>query len=310
MPIKYSVVIPVFNSHNTIKEVIGRTSGFFEKEKMDYEIIAVNDGSKDNSWAIISELCSKNPNLIGINFVRNYGQHNANLCGFKRATGDYIITLDDDLQNPPEEIIKLISKSKENHDLVIGRFKEKKHSLTRRVGSRIVAKMNSVVFSKPKELIMTNFRLIHKDVVKRICAYKGADPYIPGLVVLYASNPANVEVEHLPRAVGKSNYGIKKISKLIISILFNYSVIPLRAVIFSGVLFSFVGFLYGSYVILNSYFSQVSVPGWSSIVTLISFSNALILLIMGVLGEYIIYLTRSVNNPSPYLIQEEIKGGE
>ena len=310
MVLRYTVVIPVFNSDKTIGEVIIRTSEFFEKNKIEYEIIAVNDGSSDNSWDVISGLCDKNPNLIGINFVRNYGQHNANLCGFKRASGDYIITLDDDLQNPPEEISKLISKSKENHDLVIGNFKEKKHSFTRKIGSKIVAKLNSIVFSKPKDLVMTNFRLIHSSVVNRICDYRGADPYIPGLVVLYSSSPANVEVEHLPRAVGSSNYGFAKISKLVLSILFNYSVIPLRAVILTGLFVSLAGFLYGSYVILNSYFSDVSVPGWSSIVTLISFSNAFLLLILGVLGEYIIYLTKSINNPSNYLVKEEKKGAE
>lgn len=304
MVVKYSIVIPVFNSQETIEEVIDRASSLFEKEKLSYEIIAVNDGSSDNSWEIISALCNKNSNLIAINFTRNYGQHNANLCGFHKASGDYLVTLDDDLQNPPEEIIKLILKSKENHDLVIGKFKQKKHSLTRRIGSKIVSKLNSIVFAKPRGLVMTNFRLIHRDIVDRICEYKGADPYIPGLVVLYSSNPINVEVEHMPRAVGKSNYGIRKISKLVLSILFNYSVIPLRAVILSGLLVSLAGFLFGSYVILNGYFSGVSVPGWSSIVTLISFSTAFLLLIMGVLGEYMIYLIRSINNPSPYMVKE------
>lgn len=310
MDLKYSVVIPVFNSEKTIKEVIQRTIQFFESKELRYEIIAVNDGSEDNSWDTISRLCDENSNLICINLARNFGQHNANLCGFQRASGDYVITMDDDLQNPPEEIEKLISKSREGHDLVIGKFMQKKHSLNRRIGSKIVGKLNAIVFLKPKHLTMTNFRLIRRDIISRICEYKGADPYIPGLVVLYASNPANIEVQHLERAFGKSNYGIRKISKLVFSILFNYSVIPLRLAIIMGLVISILGVSYGSFVVINSYFSDTSVPGWASIVTLMSFSSAFTLLLLGALGEYLIYLIKSINTPSNFLIMEEKKGGK
>lgn len=122
---KYSVVIPVFNSQGVVAATIDRTVAFFHNEGLEFEIILVNDGSPDQSWQVIQEKAQEYPMVIAVNLLHNYGQHVANLCGFSRATGDYIITMDDDLQNPPEEIRKLINKAAEGYDLVIGRFIEK-----------------------------------------------------------------------------------------------------------------------------------------------------------------------------------------
>ena len=128
----YSVVIPVFNSEGVVAETVVRTIKFFEEKDYKYEIILINDGSSDNSWNVISDLAQTNKSIKAINLLHNYGQHNANLCGFRESSGDYIVTMDDDLQNPPEEISKLIEAASEDYDLVIGKFKEKKHSFFRR----------------------------------------------------------------------------------------------------------------------------------------------------------------------------------
>ena len=301
---RFSVVIPVYNSEQTIYQAIERVCKTFESEKISYEVVAVNDGSKDDSWGELVEICDSLPNVIAINLIRNFGQHNANLCGFNHSKGEYIITLDDDLQNPPEEIHKLIAKSEEGHDLVIGRFKTKKHSLGRRLGSKIVNRINEKIFSKPPDLVMTNFRLIHRSVIDRISSFRGTDPYIPGLVIAYSGSPANVEVIHESREIGKSNYGIREISKLVLSMLFNYSIYPLRFMVASGFIVSMSGFTLGTALILRNVTGNTSVPGWTSTVTLISFFSAFIILLLGVLGEYIIYITRSISQPSPYIVKE------
>ena len=306
---KFSVVIPVYNSEKTIFQAIERVCTTFESKGISYEVIAVNDGSKDGSWEKLVETCEQLPNVTAINLIRNFGQHNANLCGFNHSMGEYVVTLDDDLQNPPEEIHKLIAKSEEGHDLVIGRFRTKKHSLGRRIGSKIVNRINEKIFSKPSDLVMTNFRLIHRSVVDRITSFRGTDPYIPGLVIAYSGNPANVEVLHQPREIGKSNYGIKEISKLILSMLFNYSIYPLRFMVASGFIVSILGFTLGSTLIYRNITGNTVVPGWTSTVTLISFFSAFIILLLGVLGEYIIYITRSISQPLPY-IQKEIRKSE
>jgi glycosyltransferase involved in cell wall biosynthesis len=306
---KYSVVVPVFNGASTIQEVVRRASAFFEQQGLDYEIILVNDGSWDDSWPMLEKLSKSNRRVLAIDLVKNYGQHNANLCGFRHATGDYVITLDDDLQNPPEEIGALIAKAREGHDLVIGKFKIKQHSFYRRLGSKIINAINSKVFNKPPDLAMTNFRLIHRSVVERVNAYKGQDPYIPGLVIAYAGRPANVEVNHAPREYQQSNYTLKKILKLVFSLLFHYSTYPLRVLVVIGGLIALASFCLGVFLIVKALFFGTGVPGWTSTVTLISFFSGFIILLLGTLGEYLIHVVRNLNQPSSYFIREISKYG-
>ena len=197
---KYSVVIPVYNSEKIIEETVRQVRDAFLSSGFEFEVILVNDGSKDDSWKTIASLASSFHEVVSINLLKNYGQHNANLCGFREASGDYIITMDDDLQNPPEEIGKLIETAQKGYDLVIGRFESKKHSLYRRFGSRVVGWLNRTVFEVEDELILSNFRIIRRDVVDRVCRDQSVSPYIPGLVLKYSAHRCNVLVQHRPRA--------------------------------------------------------------------------------------------------------------
>ena len=183
---KYSAVIPVYNSEPIISETIDRTVAFFKNANLNYELILVNDGSTDKSWSIVSEKAATNSHIIAIDMLRNYGQHTAIFCGLQHSSGDYAITLDDDLQNPPEEIIHLINKILEGeHDIVYGRFRIKQHASYRRVGSRAIAQVNRRVFHQPPDLVLTNFRIIRRDVVERMCGYQTGYPYITGLALMF-----------------------------------------------------------------------------------------------------------------------------
>ena len=249
---KYSVVIPVYNSADIVAETVDRVAGFFNDSGLDYEMVLVNDGSCDNSWDIILGKTKENPHIIAINFLKNYGQHTANFCGFKESTGDYVITLDDDLQNPPEEIIHLIKKAEEeNYDLVIGQFEKKRHPFYRRLGSYLIGKLNARIFGKPKDLILTNFRMMRREVVDRLCAYNTNFPYITGLALWFSSNPANVLVRHEERRTGSSNYNLLRIVKLVFLILFNYSSYPLRLLGGIGIVVSFLSLVLGMFYILK-----------------------------------------------------------
>jgi glycosyltransferase involved in cell wall biosynthesis len=304
--LKYSVVIPVYNSEKIVGETVARTRAFFEKAKLDFEIILVNDASPDGSWRIISELARADRRIKAISLLRNYGQHNANLCGFRHATGDRLVTMDDDLQNPPEEIAHLIAKADEGHDLVLGRFRTKMHASYRRWGSKVVNWLNGRIFDKPDGLTLSNFRMLHKDVVKRICDYQSPFPYIPGLALMFSASPANVDVDHQPRRVGTSSYNFSRIAKLVATILFNYSSFPLRLVMGIGLVVSLLSFLFGIAILIKGLVHGSAVPGWTTLVVLLSFFNGMLMLMVGILGEYMVRLLTQASGKSSYQVREVV----
>ena len=305
---KYSVVIPVFNSQDVVGETIERTVAFFCKESLDFEIILVNDGSADKSWEVINQKALIYSEVVAVDLLHNYGQHVANLCGFSHATGDFIITMDDDLQNPPEEIRKLIDKAADDYDLVIGRFKEKKHSLFRRLGSRIVHLIIRKIFYAPKDLVLSNFRIIRKDVVQRVCTYKTNYPYIPGLVLMFSSQRTNVLVDHNPREVGKSNYNLWRIIRLLSEILFNYSSYPLRLVAGIGLLTALASFALSAFYLYVGMMNGTRVPGWLTVVVLLSFFNGMTLFVLGMSGEYLVRLINQTSRTETYHIKNITRG--
>ena len=305
---RYSIVVPVFNSEGVVGTTVDRIVGFMRSEGHEFEVILVNDGSPDGSWNVIREKARTYPEVVAIDLLHNYGQHVANLCGFSNATGDYVITMDDDLQNPPEEIRKLIAGAAEGHDLVIGRFKEKRHSLVRRLGSRLVGMINRRIFKAPKDLVLSNFRIIRKDVVDRVCAYKASYPYIPGLVVMFSASRANVLVEHSRREIGESNYNIFRIAKLVAEILFNFSSYPLRIVSGIGLVTALVSFVLSVFYLVSSLALGTSVPGWATVVVLLSFFNGMILFVLGMMGEYLVRLINQVSRTDVYHVKEIARG--
>ena len=301
---KYSVVIPVFNSEAIVGDTIDRTCAFFDAQGLDLELILVNDGSRDRSWQVIAEKARQDPRIVAIDLLRNRGQHTANYCGFQHATGDFVVTMDDDLQNPPEEIAHLIGKAAEGHDLVMGRFRQKRHSLFRRCGSDLILTINRRIFHQARDLVASNFRLIRRDVVDRICGYRTAFPYITGLALMFAHSPANVDVEHHPRAVGQSNYSLLRIVTLVMRILFSYSSFPLRFVATTGVVVAAGSFALGSFYIVKSLFGNVAVAGWTTLVVLLSFFNGVTLMILGMLGEYVIRLLQQTSTERGYHVRQ------
>lgn len=306
----YSAVIPVYNSADLVATTIDRTVSFFEQHNLAYELILVNDGSRDSSWSVVRTKALANSHIVAIDMLRNYGQHTANFCGFHHAKGDYVITLDDDMQNPPEEIIHLINKAKEGYDVVLGQFREKKHPFYRCLGSRLINLVNCRIFLHHEGLVLSNFRIISRDVVDRICAYKSSYPYITGLVLMFASNPANVMVEHDERSSGKSNYNFRRILQLVMRILFNYSSCPLRFVIVIGMIFSVLSFMLGGYHLCRGLFSSATVPGWTTLIVLISFFNGITLILLGMLGEYLVRLINQTSWSSPYHIKEVVRSND
>jgi len=304
----YSVIIPVYKSEKIIPKSVSLVRDFFIGQDKQFEIVLINDGSPDGSWLVISELARKYPEVTAIDLLKNYGQHHANLCGFREAKGHFIITMDDDLQNPPQEIAKLIDKAQEGYDLVMGRFATKQHSAVRRIGSTFVGWLNRKVFEVSDKLVLSNFRIVRRDVIDRVCQDNSVSPYVPGLLLRYSHQRANVLVEHLPRFEGKSNYTWRKILRLVATILFNHSAIPLRYGAAFGFLVAGGSFLLSLYFLLAAIVQGINAPGWASLVILLSFFNGVLILLLSVIGEYLIRILREVGSQQSYDVREIVRG--
>jgi glycosyltransferase involved in cell wall biosynthesis len=305
----FSVIIPVFNSGDIIATTIDRTVAFFERHGLAFEIICVNDGSRDDSWHVLKQKVSDQPHLVVLNLLRNYGQHNANLCGLRQARGDWVVTMDDDLQNPPEEIIALIEEAAAgDRDVVFGAFAHKRAARHRRAGSRAIGMINRRVFGQPQDLQVTNFRLLRRDVVDRICADRSAYPYMTGLALLYSHNRGNATVEHAPRATGHSNYNFVRITRLVLTILFSYSAFPLRLSAAVGALVALFAFLIGGVYLVLGVTGQTRVPGWTSMIVLLSFFNGVTIMMLSMLGEYVVRTLNQTSSRAPYHIVERHGG--
>lgn len=305
--LRFSVVIPVYRSAGVVEQTLDRTVAFFEGHGLDYQVVAVDDGSPDATWPILARKASENPRILAIRLMRNYGQHTAVLCGLRHSVGDWVITMDDDLQNPPEEIGRLLETAREGaYDLVVARFRSKRHSLPRRLGSRVVSWLNERVFAKPKDFTVTNFRMIRRDVVDRICAHRTPYPYVTGLALLYSARRANVLVDHQERSEGRSGYSLGKIAALVLAILFNYSAFPLQAVAMAGLVLSATSFLFGAVFLVRGLVHESAVPGWTSLVTLVSFFDGFIFLLLSMLGQYVVRLQLQLSVPHPYAVAEVV----
>lgn len=307
LPPLVSVVIPVFRSAAIVSKTVDATLAVLRDLGESFEVILVNDGSPDDSWEVISGLARDHPEITSIDLLRNYGQHSAVMCGLARSTGGFVFTIDDDLQNPPSELPKMLDAARTgDHDLVVGRFPSKKHSIGRRWGSSLIAMINRKVFGNPHAIVMTNVRCIRRDLVDRVVAYRTAKPYVTGLCLRYTGSPVNVTVEHHERAEGQSNYSVMAIASLVLRILFAYSNWPLRFVSNLGILVAGLSFVFGMVVFLRSIIQGTSLPGWASTVVLLAFFNGISILILGMLGEYTVRVLNQVSSEQPYLIRETV----
>jgi polyisoprenyl-phosphate glycosyltransferase len=306
--VEYSVVIPVYNSSKSIEELCSRLISVFENTiKGSFEIILVNDFSTDHSWKLMCNLHEHDNRIKTVNLARNYGQHSAILCGFNLSQGKYTITLDDDLQHPPEEIPKLIKAMHDSpdSDVVCGDYESKKHSIVRNLGTKLMNLILSKTTGRNPDIKMTSFRLIKGDVVRNINQLHISNPRIGNLINYVTHNIINAKVEHDKRKYGRSGYSFGRLIKDFLLNIINNSSLPLRIVSFIGIICSIFSFLIAIYIILKYFFVGVSVEGWTSTILIMVFFFGLILLSLGIIGEYLIrILTEAKKNPN-YIIKEK-----
>lgn len=296
MLIDLSVIIPVFNAENSIKKL----TDIIEKELkgLNFEIILINDGSKDQSHQICSQIVNSYNNIKYINLRKNFGEFNAVICGLNHAIGSYSVLVDDDFQNPPSEIIKLYKKAIEgDYDVVYSFYNEKKHSIWRNLGSSLVNKLTTFLLKKPADLYLSSFKLIKNEVVDEIIKFKNPYTYIDGIIFQITDNIGKVEVAHHQRETGSSNYTLSKLSSLFLTILFGYSLIPLRLTLLIGLLSIVFALIY-----MTLYFLQI-VPEWGSPVAI--FLGGLTLTAIAIIGEYIGKSFMILSGKPQYIIKEQ-----
>jgi len=303
-----SVVIPVFRSGQMLEELYRRLHAVLSGITDHWEIILVDDASNDGTFDRMLEIRSRDERVKLVRFARNMGQHHATLCGLKRASGDFVFTLDDDLQNPPEEIPKFIEKMDEGYDLVIGRIAGgKKHAWWRNIASSAMQALVSYILGKPKDIDLTPLKCMSRRTLQGMTAFTGTHVYIPALML--SSTPAdricNIPVAHHPRMAGRSTYTVAKLFKVISYLLINYSRLPLRLVTAWGFFLSFASFGYAFYIVFKVLVYGAAVSGWPSLAVLVSFLSGNILLCMGILGEYVGRLVDETANASQFPIFEE-----
>ena len=303
---KVSFVIPCYRSENTLEGVVLEIKEVMNKlAQYTYEVILINDSSPDNTWNTIERLSSENDNIIGINFSKNFGQHAALMAGMRETTGDYVVCMDDDGQTPANEVDKLLTALEEGADAVYARYGNKKHSLFRNFGSRANDLMTRVMLGKPKELFVSSYFGVKRFVVEDMIRYQNSYPYVIGLVLRATKNIVNVDVTHREREEGRSGYTLKKLLGLWFNGFTAFSVTPLRIATVIGCICAVVGFAYGLYVFIRRLVDPNMVMGFSSIMCTILFVGGMLMIMLGLVGEYIGRIYISLNNSPQYVIREK-----
>lgn len=301
---KLSFVIPCYNSEKTIENVVSEIQKkMSEMNREDYEIILVNDCSPDNTFEVIRKLCEKNKKIIGINHSKNFGQHAALMAGFHFVTGDIVICLDDDGQTPANEVDKLLEKIDAGYDVVYAEYEHKQHSGFRNWGSHVNKVMTEVMLGKPKELYISSYFAARRYIIDEMLQYKGAYPYVIGLVLRTTRNICNVPVSHRERMEGKSGYTLRKLIGLWMNGFTSFSILPLRIASYGGSMIALIGFIYAIYIVIRKLVNPTKILGWSSIISVMLILGGLILIVLGLIGEYVGRIFISINSSPQYVIK-------
>ncbi len=306
--IKYSIVIPVYNSVDSLAQIVEIASKSIESYTADFEIIFIDDDSPNqNTWPELKKLRQQNSKVKIIRLRKNHGQHKAILCGFQHAQGEFIITMDDDLQHPPEEISKLI-EGINNHpevDVVIGAYESKQHNFFRNLGTNVLNRITSYVFDKPLDLKLTSFRIMRKCIAEEVLDYKTYHPRIGNILLQVTSKIINVKVKHDSRHYGRSGYTMRRLFADAITNIISNSALPLKLVSYLGFFCSIVSILLTIYFLAKRIFVGISIPGWTTIFLALTFFFGILFFTLGIIGEYLSRILLEVTGSKKIIIKEK-----
>ena len=305
-PFALSIVVPVYNGEKSVAALVEALAALDVPGGL--EIVLVNDGSPDNSLAVCKALvASTKVPVTLVNLARNFGEHNAVMAGLRHARGDYIITMDDDLQNPPSEVVRLWRHAKDNgKDVVYTYYAEKQHAWWRNIGSRFTNWCADILIDKPKGVYLSSFRCMSAFVVDQVLRYDGPFPYVDGLLMQVTQSIDRLQVEHLPRAEGRSNYTIRRLIRLWLNMFLNFSVMPLRISAMLGLGLAGLGGLLVIVVVIEALVRETP-PGYASLMAAILLISGVQLVGMGMIGEYLGRLYLSSNRKPQSIVREVIR---
>ena len=301
-----SFVIPCYYSEDTIgKEVEAVIEQFDQNEGYECEFILVNDGSTDGTFDVIRSLCRKYPFVKGVNLMRGFGQHNAQMAGLHYATGKYIMGMDDDMQTHPSQVFKLIHKIEEGYDCVYGVYPHSTNSFFKTLSSRFNRLTSKILLDMPKEIVATNFWIITDSVRDEVIKYSSFNPVLDAIFYQVTHNFGAVEVEHHKRESGKSGYTFRKLVRLWLS-YWNYSIVPLRISFFIGAASATFGILVTIWLIYKKITDPALPMGWASTLCLMTLLFGAVLMVLGVVGEYLGKAILILNKTPQYIVRESL----
>ena len=305
-----SVLVPVYNSEKSIEPLVEEIIVTLEPHFNNIEIILVNDGSVDSSHDYVLQVQKNNPEIVKyLRLARNFGEHNAVMCGLNYTTGECVAIIDDDFQNPPSEILKIVGELQLGFDVVYSSYAKKRHSWFRNLGSKFNDMIATKLLIKPKDHYLSSFKAINRSLINSIIQYKGPYPYIDGIIFRSTNNISYYLCEHEDRKEGRSGYTLKKLIGLWLNMATGFSVLPLRMASILGAVISFSTILLIMFFVASSLmggiFLKQDIPvGWTSLIIIVTFFAGIQLMVLGMIGEYLGRMYLTINSSPQYVVSE------
>lgn len=304
--INISVVIPCYNSDKSLVQLVARLRKLFDLTiKEPYEIILVDDGSPSlETWQTLVNLAEQNPEVQALQLTRNFGKPGAVMCGYSQSRGDWVIVMDDDLQHLPEDIPLLLEQRE--HNLVMGNFSARKHARWQKISSSLKSWLDFKMIGKPKHIYLSPFHMIRRDVVDAMLAIRSPTPHIGALMMHVTRDVVMVDVSHESRKYGETNFTFSRRVKQFSNLLINNSSLLLRLVAWLGMSLSVLSFIYGTYLALRWFYIEEIAAGWTSLMVATVMIGGILMLSLGVVGEYLLRIINGLENRPPFVIGRKI----
>lgn len=304
-----SIVIPVFGSAFILPDLYRRLKIVMQSLGQSYEIIFVEDSGPDNAWQVLQEIAMQDDGVYAIELMKNSGQSNATLCGLAHAKGQFIITMDDDLQHPPEEIPRLFQALHEHIDVVMGVAKKRQHHWFRRLGSDLLHQLNCYLLGKDRKLRFTSFRLMRRSVVEILLENRTLYPALGSMIYSATHRVMNTEVEHAPRHLGVSQYTFTKLFTLSMSNFIGHTLLPFRILAIISLLGFSLAIVLAVVILFFYFFRHWVLPGWAAVGLFLLMIFSFNCLVLALFGEYLLRILQAVNGVPPYVVRTTIHGG-
>ncbi|MBS0210539.1 MAG: glycosyltransferase [Planctomycetes bacterium] len=304
-PSRLSIVIPVYRGALTVEPLVHKLIEHLD-QAYQLEIVLVNDASPDQSADVCRRLSMTLPQVKFVNLSRNFSEHNAVMAGLNHCWGDYAVIMDDDFQNPPSEVIKLVDEIRRGYDVVFAQYESKRHHPLRNLGSWFNNQVASILLRKPKDLYLSSFKAVNRFLIDEIIKYQGPYPYVDGLILRCTNSWSRVTVEHDSRQVGKSGYTMTKLVSLWLNMFTNFSILPLRLASCLGFLFAIIGLLIAIYAVIDRFIDPQMPSGWASLMVSILITSGVQLFALGTIGEYLGRLFLKDNGQPQFVVRERV----